>query len=69
MDWQRIGRLLLSLVFAGAAIGFGYAFVTMPYELTVTTNTVAQPNGGGVFLLAVGSGFAALVAAFSGDWR
>lgn len=66
---KQVGRIVLSLVFSGAAIWCAYSFVTMPYQIVTITQYHAQPDGGGVLILAVAFAAAALASAFSGDWQ
>jgi hypothetical protein len=68
MDIKRGGRLLVALILVGIAAYCAWSFVTMPYEMVATTTTRAQPEGMGVFVLAILAGAGALVAVFSGDW-
>lgn len=69
MTVKQVGRIVLALVFAGAAIWAAYAFVTMPYQMVATTTYRAQPDGGGTLILSVIFAMGALVSIFSDDWK
>lgn len=68
MSVKQIGRLVIALGFAALAAFLAWSFATAPYELVQTCTTRPQPDGTGLFVGALAAGFAALVAAFSGDW-
>ena len=63
MDAKTIGRFAVALVLALVAAWLAYSFVTMPYQLVASTTTRAQPDGSGVFFMAVVFAVAAVLTA------
>lgn len=62
-------RSVVALAFLALAGYLAFSFATMPYELTQSCTTMAQPNGAGTLIAGIFAGLAALVALFSGPWE